>query len=118
MLLRLFVVALIFALSGIVNAASLTARFELASETFLRNPHDLKLSPDGKFLYVADVGRNQVTILDPESLKQAGAFGADHQSGTHDVEFDGIARAYVADTHNNRVTIYELFSLPRKMRLK
>lgn len=82
-----------------------------ASETPLNNPHDLKLAPDGKYLFVADVGNNRVAILDPDSLALVGAFGADHQSGTHDVDFDASGRAYVADTHNNRVVIYDMSGL-------
>lgn len=79
-----------------------------ASTVALDNPHDLKLSPDGKYLFVSDVGNDRVAILDPETLTLVAAFGADHQSGTHDVDFDRQGRAYVADTHNNRVTIYDM----------
>lgn len=85
-----------------------TAHFEAASSVQLENPHDLKLSPDGKHLFVSDVGNNRVAILDPETLELIAEFGADHQSGTHDVDFDANGRAYVADTHNNRVTIYDV----------
>ena len=35
-------------------------------------------------------------------------FGSDHQGGTHDVDYDKDGRLYVADTHNGRVTIYEM----------
>ena len=89
-------------------AAEPSAQFEAASTAALENPHDLKLSPDGKYLFVSDVGNNRVAILDPDTLGLIGEFGADHQSGTHDVEFDAAGRAYVADTHNNRVTIYDM----------
>jgi DNA-binding beta-propeller fold protein YncE len=82
-----------------------------ASSTPLENPHDLKLSPDGRHLFVADVGNNRVAILDPETLELRAEFGADHQSGTHDIDFDTQGRAYVADTHNNRVLIYEMDGL-------
>ena len=47
-------------------------------------------------------------MLDPDTLSFVSAFGDDHQSGTHDVDFDAQGRAYVADTHNNRVTIYRM----------
>ena len=79
-----------------------------ASDVALDNPHDLKLSPDGRGLFVADVGNDRVAILDPESLALVWEFGADHQDGTHDVDFDAQGRAYVADTHNGRVTIYDV----------
>ncbi len=60
---------------------------------------------------VSDVGNNRIAILDPESLELLGQFGSDHQSGTHDIDFDDRGLAYVADTHNNRVTIYRLQDL-------
>lgn len=91
-----------------VFAADLSVVYQTASSTSLDNPHDLKLSPDGKYLFVSDVGNNRVVLLDPETLSFVGAFGDDHQSGTHDVDFDAQGRAYVADTHNNRVTIYRM----------
>ena len=79
-----------------------------ASSVALNNPHDLKLTPDGDYLLVSDVGNNRVAMLDPQTLELVGAFGADHQSGTHDIDFDAQGQVYVADTHNNRVTIYQL----------
>ena len=90
------------------DAAEYRLDFVAASHASLDNPHDLKLSPDGKHLFVADVGNNRVAILDAEHLSFVAAFGDDHQSGTHDVDFDAQGRAYVADTHNNRVTVYEM----------
>lgn len=102
------VLLLLSLMAGIANAAEISATFVLASTAPLENPHDLKLSPDGKFLYVSDVGNNRIAILDPDSLALVGEFGSDHQSGTHDIDFDGQGRAYVADTHNNRVTIYNI----------
>lgn len=89
-------------------AQPLKAVYEHESSLQLDNPHDLKLSPDGRYLMVADVNNNRIAILDPESLAMLGQFGTDHQSGTHDIDFDAKGLAYVADTHNNRVTIYRL----------
>jgi len=63
---------------------------------------------------VSDVGHNRVAILDPETLKFVGSFGSDHQSGTHDIDYDDQGRAYVADTHNNRVVIYEMDGIKAK----
>jgi DNA-binding beta-propeller fold protein YncE len=91
-----------------VAAFEVKLEFLAESRVDLENPHDLKLSTDGKNLLVSDVGNNRVVLLDPESLERVGEFGADHQSGTHDIDFDTAGRAYVADTHNNRVTIYEM----------
>ncbi len=92
----------------IASAATLIAEFVSSSTIELENPHDLKLSPDGRYLFVSDVGNNRVAVLDPDTLSLVSAFGSDHQSGTHDIDFDALGRAYVADTHNNRVTIYEM----------
>ena len=89
-------------------AAELKITYVNASQAVLGNPHDLKLSPDGKYLFVSDVDNDRVAILDPDSLVLVAEFGADHQGGTHDVDFDARGRAYVADTHNNRVTIYDV----------
>jgi len=82
--------------------------FIAASGEFLGNPHDLKLSPDGRYLFVADVDNDRIAILDPATLSLVAEFGADHQDGTHDIDFDAAGRAYVADTHHNRVTVYEI----------
>ncbi len=84
------------------------AEFLSASTADLDNPHDVKLSPDGRWLFVSDVGNDRVVILDAESLAMVGQFGADHQDGTHDVDFDENGRLLVADTHNHRIAIYQL----------
>jgi len=100
---------LLVAMSAVAGEPSM--EFVGASSTDLDNPHDLKLSPDGRQLFVSDTGNNRVVILDPETLQQLDEFGADHQSGTHDVDFDLSGRVYVADTHKARVTIYEMKGL-------
>ncbi|MET0068428.1 MAG: NHL repeat-containing protein [Candidatus Thiodiazotropha sp.] len=88
--------------------AEISASFVHASRPFLSNPHDLKLTPDGRYLFVSDVGNDRIAILDPQTLELIDAFGEDHQSGTHDIDFDASGRAYVADTHNNRVVVYAI----------
>lgn len=99
----------------LVNAGEIELTFLKGSTVDLSNPHDLKLSADGKFLFVSDVGNNRIAILDPDSLALVGEFGSDHQSGTHDIDFDAKGRAYVADTHNNRVTIYNMNGLQAEL---
>jgi len=76
-----------------VQAADVKLTFVGASNTALENPHDLKLSPNGEYLFVSDVGNNRVAILDPQTLDLIADFGSDHQSGTHDVDFDSRGRA-------------------------
>ncbi|CCQ73300.1 NHL repeat-containing protein [Magnetospira sp. QH-2] len=85
-------------------------RFEFlrASDAVLGDPHDLHLSPDGRYLYVSDVDNDRVAVLDPESLELVGSFGAGEQSGTHDIDLDEAGKAYVADTNSGRVLIYEV----------
>lgn len=90
------------------SALAFEASLLLSSSTDLDNPHDVRLSPDGQWLLVSDLGNDRVVILDAESLALVDHFGADHMDGTHDVEFDAAGRLYVADTHNSRVTIYEM----------
>ena len=100
-----FLSALLFTFQAV--AQEIRMEFLGASTTDLANPHDLKLSPNGKYLYVADVDNNRVAILDPDSLDFLAEFGDDHQRGTHDIDFDNSGKVYIADTHNNRVTIYK-----------
>jgi len=88
--------------------ADVTVEYLNDSRVKLANPHDIKLGPNRKYLYVADVGNNRVAVLDPTTLNLLAEFGSDHQSGTHDIDFDLRGHAYVADTHNNRVAIYRL----------
>ena len=98
----------LISLPGAVVAGAFRIEFLGASTAALANPHDIKLSPDGKQLFVSDVDNDRVAILDADSLVLLGDFGADHQDGTHDVDFDRDGRLYVADTHSGRVTIYEM----------
>lgn len=114
MFLQFLVLALVALLPAQAGAEP-KAKFVAASTLALDNPHDLKLSPDGEYLFVADVGNNRVAILDPESLDLIAEFGSDHQRGTHDIDFDKDGRVYVADTKNSRVTIYEMTGTDAKM---
>ena len=103
-------VALFFIFSQAAVADTTEWRFEFlgATTTGLSNPHDIKLSPDGKHLFVSDVGNDRVVVLDADSLAQVDAFGGDILDGTHDVDFDDKGQLYVADTHKGRVAIFAM----------
>ena len=99
---------LIMLLSSGASGADWRFEFLGASGVPLSNPHDVKLSGDGKVLFVSDVGSGRVVGLDADTFELVGAFGGDILSGTHDVDLDDRGRMYVADTHNSRVAIFEL----------
>ena len=103
-------VALFSFICLIAGPAAAEWRFEFlgATTTGLSNPHDIKLSPDAKHLFVSDVGNDRVVVLDADTLARVDAFGGDILDGTHDVDFDDKGRLYVADTHNGRVAIFAL----------
>ncbi|MEM7194083.1 MAG: NHL repeat-containing protein [Pseudomonadota bacterium] len=79
-----------------------------ASEPVLSNPHDLKLGAKGKSLFVTDTNNNRIVILDPLTLTYQSEFGQDYLQHPHDLDFDAKGRAYVADTGNDRVLIFNL----------
>jgi DNA-binding beta-propeller fold protein YncE len=115
MIARLLPLILLTTWASMTPATEVVLSYVNASTAQLSNPHDLKLSPDGRYLFVADTGNDRIAILDPASLELVAEFGSDHQSGTHDVDFDRQGRAYVADTHNNRVTVYEIDGTSAKL---
>jgi hypothetical protein len=68
MSLRVMLVLLAVLLLSPVSAATLDVTFIKASTAALDDPHDLKLSPDGKYLFAADVGNSRIVALDPHTL--------------------------------------------------
>jgi hypothetical protein len=58
------------------------------SNNFLSNSHDVKLSRDGKVLFVSGVGSERVVGLDADTLDFIDAFGADVSDGTKDIDLD------------------------------
>ena len=112
-MLRIALAAMIVAGSSFAvgHCFAFEANFVLASTADLGNPHDIKLSLDGRHLYVSDVDNDRIAILDSQSLAYLGSFGDDIQDGTHDVDINQDGLLYVADTHNHRVLVYEMHGL-------
>ncbi len=94
--------------AGGTAAQSVAPTFVTDSDASFSRPHDLVLSPDGRFLYVADVGNHVVKVVDPVSLETVGRIGDGALSSPHDVAFDEAGRLLVADTGNDRVAIFEV----------
>jgi len=78
------------------------------SDVDFDHPHDLVLSPDGRFLYVADLGNDAVKVLDPKTLKTLGVIGEGDLDSPHDVAFDEAGRLLVADSGNDAVVVYKV----------
>ena len=100
-------------LAGIMStkpsvADEVTANFVRASTSDFSRPHGLALGPDGRYLFVSDLGNDAIKLLDPDSLVLLGTIGGDDLSSPHDVTFDSHGHLLVADTGNDRIAIYEM----------
>lgn len=82
--------------------------FEAHSEQFFAQPHDITLSPDRRYLYVADNNNDRIAVLDPSSLALLGSFAQGEVSEPHDVVFQADGKLLVADTGNSRIAIYDV----------
>ncbi len=102
----LFLILLIA--SGAVSAQSYALIFEAHSAAVFAQPHDITLSPDQQYLYVADNSNDRIVVLDPQSLKVLGSFAEGEVSEPHDVVFQRDGTLLVADTGNSRVAIYKV----------
>ncbi|MCW8962809.1 MAG: NHL repeat-containing protein [Gammaproteobacteria bacterium] len=107
-LLKLTVTLCIFYWSMASSAQAFDLVYLSASEAVYAHPHDVVLSPDKRFLYVADNGNDRIAVLDPDSLKLLGSFAHGEVNEPHDVVFDAAGRLLVADTGGSRIAIYEV----------
>jgi tripartite motif-containing protein 71 len=82
--------------------------FEAHSAAEFAQPHDITLSPDQRYLYVADNGNDRIAVLDAKSLAMLGSFANGEVSEPHDVAFQADGTLLVADTGNSRIAIYEV----------
>ncbi|NQV44834.1 MAG: hypothetical protein HQ501_08025 [Rhodospirillales bacterium] len=77
------------------------------SDPVFSEPHDVALSPDGLYLFVADKGHDAVEILVPGSLASLGPLGPGTFNAPHDVAFGANGRVYIADTGNGRIAVWQ-----------
>jgi DNA-binding beta-propeller fold protein YncE len=89
-------------------APAFEASFLRASDAVLDNPRDLCLSADDDRLFVADGDNDRIAVLDASSLELVGSFGEGVLNGPYGLDVDAAGRLYVADSHNNRVLIFEI----------
>ena len=90
------------------TASAFELQYVGASSQEYSGPHDLVISPDGKYLFVADNNNDRIAVLDPTDLKLITTFGDNEVGAPHDVDFDTKGRLLVADTDNSRIAIYTI----------
>ena len=90
-------------------------RLAAVSNVALSLPHDMTLTPDGRYLVVADMGNSRVVFLDPTTLALRHVIGEEMMSFPHDVTFDPQGHLLVADSGNDRILVYSLEDLQIKL---
>ena len=97
------------------KAQSFRLSYEAHSEQVFAQPHDIVLSPDKRYLYVADNNNDRIAVLNSDSLKLLGSFGEGEVSEPHDVVFQADGKLLVADTGNSRIAIYKVSGAESKL---
>ena len=92
----------------ITQARAFELTYEAHSAPAFSQPHDITLSPDQRYLFVADNTNDRIAVLDPSTLALLGSFAEGEVSEPHDVVFDVDGRLLVADTGNSRIAIYQV----------
>lgn len=112
--LRLWISPLLVALAALlvllVAAPQARADFEVADVWDAPSaPYDVALGPDGNY-YVADVGSDQIRVLDPDGaeLRHWGSQGSgDGQfANPMGIAFGPDGNVYVADSNNSRIQVF------------
>lgn len=98
-------------------AEGLRTNLVSVSEPFMVSPHDMRLTPDKRFLVIADMGQNRVLLLDPDKLTIQGIVGEGELSLPHDMAFDRQGRLLIADSGNDRIAIYEFDATGKRAKL-
>ncbi len=84
---------------------------ESFGEKFLNIPSAVTVGPD-QLIYVANTGKNSITILDPQGslILEYGSLGTGmmNLSRPTDVKFGPNGNLYVVDSGNNRVMVFEI----------
>ncbi len=102
----IFIIALVLTFAS--QAAAQSYQRVAVSDGRFERLHDIVLSPDKRFLYLADLGNNEVKVLDPMSLRVLGRIGDGQLRSPHDVAFDRSGRRLVADSGNDRVAVFQV----------
>jgi len=107
LLVSVLIFGIMFTISD-VKAQTFKLIFDVHSAQIFAQPHDITLSADQRYLYVADNGNDRIAVLDATSLALLGSFAEGEVSEPHDVVFDANGRLLVADTGNSRVAVYDV----------
>lgn len=89
-------------------AGTMSFDYEASSDCGYQQPHNTALSADGKYLYVPEVRRHRIVVLDATSLAYVSEIGRGELKWPHDVSVGPDNRLYIADSGNDRVAIYEV----------
>ncbi|NNE24293.1 MAG: hypothetical protein HKN11_16965 [Rhizobiales bacterium] len=89
-------------------AGSMTFEYVVSSDCVYQQPHNTALSPDGRYLYVPEVRRHRIVVLDAASLAYVNEFGRGDLQWPHDVSIGPDNQLYVADSGNDRIAIFDL----------
>ena len=86
--------------------------FLMESDAALGNPHDIKLSPDGRHLFVSDVDKNRVAVLDAEILLQVIGTGWPEKGPGRFTTPEGVKlrgeTLWISDSGNDRIVKYRI----------
>ena len=89
-------------------AGTMSFDYQASSDCGYQQPHNTALSVDGKHLYVPEVKRHRIVVLDAVSLAYVSEIGRSELKWPHDVSIGPDNRLYVADSGNDRVAIFDV----------
>ena len=98
-----------------LQAQTIEPKYITISGPRFANPVDLILSRDKSLLYVADLGNNDIKVLDPKTLQTIDVIGRGDLNSPHDIALDSRGRLFVADTGNHRIVIFNIYGIKGKV---